>query len=322
MAGRNEPTQHNRILLSRDLRLAALAKIDFDKHPKAAGLTVKDWENLRRLCEAIELSPPNPHVDVLASKCRWKRRNLLRIAALGRCAGILGSSPQYDESGRAASQWWVCWDRLSVWAGEIDEGECNSGTAHRAPDCTHRSIFAPTGREIAPTDYSSMLLPSEEANPNKQTSSYLPGSARGDLSEGAIGWRRLEEILNTRIEKGGCGVDLASRAIRVAREQGLSPEHVAGLIAHWRKMGGGQEFAAWGPKGLCWRIVNGRPLLDVDRGWPQPSDAWQRYEASRKLTATMIERRREVVPASERYSGSMLEEFRRQVRERSDGQDS
>lgn len=338
MAGSPNQNDQHRITLSRDERLAALAKIDPKKHPRAAGLTVGEWESLRRLCEAIELAHPvdgSMYVDTLASKCRWRRSNLLRVARLGRRVGVLVSSPQYDERGRAPNCWLVCWDRLAVWAGKIDPDVGRRSSDRRAEATRLAPTGAPvthhpsddrrrsavdvdvglTARAVGPT-LQPVGLTARSVGPTgaleelliKQTSSYLPDGYR--VTEGA---RRPEEVFNfDSVEQLAyeAGVDQAAAAVRSAREQGCTPSHVAELVAHWRRHGGGEPYAAWGAAALCWRIQNARPNLPADRSWPRMSDAWQKHvERTRPqrqgLAAPKLE------PVAARFEGSMLDEYQR-----------
>jgi hypothetical protein len=119
------------------------------------------------------------------------------------------------------------------------------------------------------------------------------------------------------------GVDQAADAIRIAREQGLSADQVAAIVEHWRAHGGGLECAAWGPGALCWRLKNARPQLPADRGWPQPSKAFEQHRASEARRAAELrevrtrqarERERAAIAAEASQGPSMMEMFRAELR--------
>ena len=306
MAGSHKSTFHQQpgLALSREQRFFVLARID---PARAGNLGERQWANVRLLCEQVELATGrdgcNAHVATLAAKCRWSRRTLLRVAELGRHAGVLDWSPQYDDRGRSSNRWWVNWDRLSSWAGPVDPGECQQRVSGVALTGTHRS-------DLALTDDSSKDLPKVDPNTNK-TSSSLPvggatsvGTHRGD-------WRRLEDFLIS------LGVDRAPDACRIAREQGLAVDDVRAIAAHWQAHGGGQPHAAWGVAALCWRVQHARPNLPADRGWPKPALAWEKHLAGQRLVQQTLERRRELATAerTERAGGTLLQDYLRQCRE-------
>ncbi len=203
------------LTLSRDARLAALAKIDPAGEPRAAGLTPAAWQNVRLLCEQIELATTRDgcvlDVNVLAAKCRQSRRTLLRTAALGRHAGILVTSSTYDERGRSANRWTVRWDRVAIWAGVLARGEARESearpstrAARPSPPASGVSPLAPTVQRMAPTMLDlalteSQLAPTDyfpfpehlaklnakgEFNKNKpSSSSFLPERANSGFGE-------------------------------------------------------------------------------------------------------------------------------------------
>lgn len=307
---------NHRLPLSQDARLAVLAKVDAAK----LGLTARVWLSVRLLIEAIELSTTRDgaviQLRVLATKCRVDRRTILRAADRGRRAGILSWTQERDDEGRqAANRWTVAWDRLAGLAGRAVDIASIDGRAadhDRGPSPTRDQFQSDSPTVTLDGNLSlwkqnchsgTLALPLTELN-LKQTSSYLPETT----SVGSSG-ERPEEVLFS------LGVDQALRACGVAHDQGCGDAHIFELIAHWRLHGGGQPHAAWQPAGLYWRICHARPNVPADRGWPRPSSAWQRaleQAATAKATAAAVPR----TEPSERFSGSMAEEFQQMLRDR------
>jgi hypothetical protein len=257
------------IALSRDRRLEILDDVDYQR----AELSAREWQNLRRLVEAIEESTDrmgHAPVPVLATKCRFSERTLYRVASCGRRAGVIVSAPAYDDQGRSANEWRVAWDRLSILAR-------STSSMGRAEDCSvpatvtvkgvadtgsHRPFLAGTVLFSS----SAALAAAEEL----KTSSNRPGSLAQELAD--TEWRRLEEVLFS------LGIDRAAVAIAAARSQGVTLDQLDAIVAHWVDHGGGTPDAAWGPGALCWRIQNARPQIPAERSWPPPSDAWSRRQ--------------------------------------------
>jgi hypothetical protein len=122
MAGSPNKHAHDsgqgRLPLSREARFAVLAMIEAER----LGMSDRQWQRLKRIMEAIELSTtrdgPVAHVEALATKCRCDRRTVMRAAESGRRAGVLRWEHERDAEGRqAANRWSVAWDRLAGIAG-------------------------------------------------------------------------------------------------------------------------------------------------------------------------------------------------------------
>jgi len=278
MAGRPQQT---RLALSRDARLELLARVDYLR----AGLRARQWELLRRLCEALEESTDREgraSLATLATKCRCSERTIRRAADCGRRAGVILTVPTYDDQGRSANEWRVAWDRLAILAGWTSSGDGQVPDKKLSGTGRHRGNLA--GTDDLFVSPSGKLLKPPPSHPNQASHREAIAVPSGDFPHRADGGRR-EDFLRLEQELYAAGVDRAGAALAAARDQGLALDDVAALVEHWRRHGGGSEFAAWGPGALCWRLQTARPQLPPDRGWPQPSPAFERHQRQRRELA-------------------------------------